>query len=158
MERSVTILKREIGATELEQINGLIETVGERGRTYISKQLCQLWDWRLPNGQLRDIACRDLLRRLEQRGLIQLPPARHAFRKPGYFHGKQEFCALPLSTGVSLAILVCPKAAPHLQHRLILVINIFRHWQEYLLILFHNQISFLLYPFACNYLPFDNLA
>jgi hypothetical protein len=84
MERSLTLLKREIGARELAQINRLIETAGERGRTYISKQLCQVWDWRLPNGRLRDIACRELLRRLEQRGLIQLPAPRHASRKPGY--------------------------------------------------------------------------
>lgn len=84
MERSLTILKREIGSHELALIRELIQTVGERGRTYISKQLCQLWDWRLPNGQLRDIACRDLLRRLEQRGLIQLPPPLQASRRPGY--------------------------------------------------------------------------
>lgn len=84
MERSLTILKREIGSKELGLIKGLIESVGHRGRTYISKELCRLWDWRLPNGQLRDIACRDLLRRLEKRGLIQLPPALRRTRQPGY--------------------------------------------------------------------------
>lgn len=84
MERSITILKREIGSSELELIQALIERFGHRGRTYISKELCRLWDWRLPNGQLRDIACRDLLRRLDRRGLIQLPPPLHAARKPGY--------------------------------------------------------------------------
>ena len=66
MERSLTILKQEIGAHELAVIRELIQAEGGRGRTYISKQLCQLWDWRLPNGQLRDIACCDLLRRLER--------------------------------------------------------------------------------------------
>jgi len=84
MERSLTILQREIGSTELALISELIQTVGDRGRTYLSKQLCQLWDWRLPNGRLRDIACRDLLRRLEQRGLIQLPPPLRAARRVGY--------------------------------------------------------------------------
>ena len=84
MERSLTIFNRKIGHNELEQIEGLIATAGDRGRTYISKQLCQLWDWRLPNGQLRDIACRDLLRRLERGGLIQLPPRLRAARRPGY--------------------------------------------------------------------------
>jgi len=84
MERSLTILKREIGPKELALIRELIATVGDRGRTYVSKQLCQLWDWRLPNGRLRDIAARELLRRLEQRGLIQLPSPLHASRKPGY--------------------------------------------------------------------------
>jgi len=77
-------LKREIGSAELLQIQGLIKRFGHRGRTYISKELCRLWDWRLPNGHLRDIACRDLLRRLEKRGLIELPAPLHAARKPGY--------------------------------------------------------------------------
>jgi hypothetical protein len=84
MERSITILKREIGSSELTLIKDYIERYGHRGRTYISKELCFQWDWRLPNGQLRDIACRDLLTRLEKRGLIQLPPPLHAARKPGY--------------------------------------------------------------------------
>lgn len=100
MERSLTILKREIGPQELALIKELIETMGDRGRTYISKQLCELWDWRLPNGQLRDIACRDLLRRLEKRGLIQLPPPLRASRRPGYKNKTslpKDFKATPLS-------------------------------------------------------------
>lgn len=99
MERSLTILNREIGSIELAQIKELIEAVGERGRTYVSKQLCQQWDWRLPNGRLRDIACRDLLRRLEQRGLIQLPPPLRASRRPGYKNKTSlpsNFVATPL--------------------------------------------------------------
>ncbi len=84
MEKSLTILKREIGPNELSLIKELIETTGDRGRTYISKELCRTWDWRQPNGQLRDIACRDLLRRLEKRGLIELPPPLRAARRPGY--------------------------------------------------------------------------
>ena len=100
MERSLTILKREIGPNELELIKSLIETAGERGRTYISKQLCQLWDWRLPNGQLRDIACRDLLRRLEKQGLIQLPPPLRPARRVGYKNTTslpKNFVSTPLS-------------------------------------------------------------
>ncbi len=100
MERSLKILNREIGSNELAQINELIETVGDRGRTYISKQLCQLWDWRLPNGQLRDIACRDLLRRLERRGFIKLPPPLRAARRSGYQNTTslpKDFVATPLS-------------------------------------------------------------
>ncbi|MBN1559843.1 hypothetical protein JW998_06305, partial [candidate division KSB1 bacterium] len=99
MERGVTILKREIGSADLEFIQGLIKRFGHRGRTYISKELCRLWDWRLPNGQLRDIAGRDLLRRLERRGLIQLPPPIRAARKPGYKNKTilpQDFTSTPV--------------------------------------------------------------
>ena len=100
MERTVTILKREIGPAELALIQELIETAGHRGRTYISKALCQIWDWRLPNGQLRDIACRDLLRRLEKRGLIELPPPLRPARRPGYKNKTslpKDFVHTPLS-------------------------------------------------------------
>jgi hypothetical protein len=100
MERSLRILKREIGSSELALIKKLIETTGERGRTFISKELCQIWDWRLPNGQLRDIACRDLLRRLEKRGLIELPSPLRAARRPGYKNTTslpKDFVATPLS-------------------------------------------------------------
>lgn len=44
------------------------------GRTRLSVELCELWDWRAPNGQLKDMACRNLLLRLEQAGQICLPP------------------------------------------------------------------------------------
>lgn len=92
-------MKREIGSTELSLIRDYIERFGHRGRTYISKELCRRWDWRLPNGQLRDIACRDLLRRLERRGFIELPPPLHAARKPGYKNKTilpQDFTCTPL--------------------------------------------------------------
>ncbi len=44
------------------------------GRTRLSVKLCELWDWRAPNSQLKDMACRNLLLRLEQAGQIRLPP------------------------------------------------------------------------------------
>ncbi|MCP3921136.1 MAG: DUF4338 domain-containing protein [Desulfobacterales bacterium] len=40
----------------------------------MSRELCELWDWRRPDGQLKDMACRELLRKLESRFLIKLPP------------------------------------------------------------------------------------
>ena len=44
------------------------------GRSRLSVRLCELWDWRGPNGQLKDMACRSLLLRLEKAGHIALPP------------------------------------------------------------------------------------
>jgi hypothetical protein len=35
-----------------------------------------MWDWKMPNGQLKDISCRDMLRVLEKKGKITLPKAR----------------------------------------------------------------------------------
>jgi len=44
------------------------------GRTHLSVKLCELWDWHAPNGQIKDMACRNLLLRLERAGQIRLPP------------------------------------------------------------------------------------
>jgi hypothetical protein len=43
-------------------------------RTRLARELCALWHWRNPAGQLKDMACRSLLLQLEARGLIALPP------------------------------------------------------------------------------------
>jgi hypothetical protein len=37
-----------------------------------------LWNWRAPNGQLKDMAARTLLLKLEQRGYVRLPAKRRA--------------------------------------------------------------------------------
>jgi hypothetical protein len=64
---------REVGPTELEQIRGWLGLHREWSRRRLSEELAQHWDWRTPTGQLKDIAARDLLNRLEARGLIRLP-------------------------------------------------------------------------------------
>jgi hypothetical protein len=51
----------------------LVENPGW-GRSRLSVKLCELWDWRAANGQLKDMACRNLLLRLEKAGHIRLPP------------------------------------------------------------------------------------
>lgn len=83
MGNKTIILKREITTHDINLIRQLIESEGHKGRTHISKKLCQIWDWRTPTGLYRDIACRDLLRRLHKKGLIDLPQALHAARKTG---------------------------------------------------------------------------
>jgi len=44
----------------------------------LSRELAQRWDWRTPGGQLKDMAARTLLLKLEQRGAMVLPPCRRA--------------------------------------------------------------------------------
>ncbi len=84
MGETIKVQNREFSSEDIDFIRGLICTDGHRGRTYISKRLCELWDWRTATGQLRDITCRDILRELDARGLIALPPKLWAARRPGY--------------------------------------------------------------------------
>jgi hypothetical protein len=78
------IRRRRIEREDLQQIRDLMRREGERGRTHLSRRLCQIWDWRQANGRFREIACRDLLRQLEARALISLPTMLSAARRPGY--------------------------------------------------------------------------
>ncbi len=84
MDQDLVIRRRVIRGEDLLLIRQLIEQEGTQGRSHLSNRLCELWDWRQANGRFRQIACRDLLRRLEARGLIELPPRLRAARRAGY--------------------------------------------------------------------------
>jgi hypothetical protein len=45
-------------------------------RRELSKKLCEAWQWRQPNGALRDMVCRGLMLALHRAGHIELPPVR----------------------------------------------------------------------------------
>ena len=60
----------------IDLIRRLLDDHPSWHRTRLSKELCRLWDWRWPDGQLKDMTCRDLLLKLERAGHIVLPPRR----------------------------------------------------------------------------------
>lgn len=64
---------RELTEEDLEHIRSRITSHFVRGRSHISRVLCQDWHWLQPNGKLKEYAARDLLLRLEESGLINLP-------------------------------------------------------------------------------------
>ncbi len=67
---------RRIGPDELEQVRQLLAQHPDWSRRRISEHLATLWNWRNGAGQLKDMATRTLLLKLEQRGSIVLPPRR----------------------------------------------------------------------------------
>jgi len=70
----LTIRKRLITESDIPVIQTTVNRHWDKGRKHISKVLCQQWDWRQPNGRLKDMACRELLLTLNRKGLISLPP------------------------------------------------------------------------------------
>jgi hypothetical protein len=70
----LTIRKRTIIETDIPIIQATVNRHWDKGRKHISKILCQEWNWRQPNGRLKDMACRELLLTLNRKGLINLPP------------------------------------------------------------------------------------
>ena len=69
---------RHLGAAELAHVRQLLAEQPHASRWQLSRQLAQRWQWRTPAGQLKDMAARSLLLKLEQRGWIVLPPRRRA--------------------------------------------------------------------------------
>jgi hypothetical protein len=63
-----------LGLQDIRFIQALISEHYQRGRSHISKLLCESWQWVQPNGKLKEYAARDLLLRLQEQGLIGLPP------------------------------------------------------------------------------------
>ena len=74
MEQKLILRGRPVTSQDLNLIRSLVDQYQQQGRTFISKELCRIWNWHQPNGALKDMACRELLRRLEQKGLLSLPP------------------------------------------------------------------------------------
>ena len=68
MTEIATIQGRRIGAVELAQVRALLAEHRDGSRYRLSRQLATLWDWRNPAGQLKDMAARTLLLKLERRG------------------------------------------------------------------------------------------
>lgn len=56
-------------------IQSLIAHTPGLKRSALSRTICQLLDWRKPNGELKDMTCRVALLRMHADGLIQLPPS-----------------------------------------------------------------------------------
>jgi hypothetical protein len=64
---------RRIGALELAQVRQMMTDHPDWHRRRLSVHLASQWNWRNPAGQLKDMAARTFMLKLEQRGLITLP-------------------------------------------------------------------------------------
>jgi len=82
MSRVITIQGRKLSTCDIETIRHLIATNPDWHRTRLSKELCRLWNWRTDTGLLKDMACRTMLRKLEQKGFVTLPVARRSGNQP----------------------------------------------------------------------------
>lgn len=83
MDTPLVIRGRRITDNDIVSIRSIIERYWAQGRTFISREICHLWDWRQPNGSLKEMACRELLLRLERKGLLNLPPRRNGWKGKG---------------------------------------------------------------------------
>jgi hypothetical protein len=83
---------RDLTGQDIEEIRQTVALHADKGRSHISRILCQRWNWLQPNGQYKEYAARDLLLRLEEQGHVQLPPR----LRPKNNLKRKSFSQLPL--------------------------------------------------------------
>jgi hypothetical protein len=69
-------------------------------RRVLSRQVCELLDWRSPNGHLKEMSCRKALNRMQNRGIITLPKAEKSFAFSRSVSGTLN----PLIPGISCSL------------------------------------------------------
>jgi len=76
MSLPTTLQGRPFGPAQLAQVQALLAQDRDWSRYRLSRELARLWDWRTPQGQLKDMAARTLLLKLEEQGWVKLPARR----------------------------------------------------------------------------------
>lgn len=65
---------REFTLHELELMRVLIKNNPQFNRMRLSKEVCRMFQWLKPDGELKDMSCRVAMLRMHEDGLIILPP------------------------------------------------------------------------------------
>src|SRR3954470_24335252 len=73
---------RTVTTEEIDFIRGLIAAHPTASRRRLSEKLCEAWQWKQPNGALRDMVCRGLLLMLDRAGQIELPAVKFVPANP----------------------------------------------------------------------------
>lgn len=72
----MNIQGRTLSEEDINWIRTLMADHPEWHRSRISQEICLAWNWVNGTGQLKDMACRTMLLKLERLGMIRLPAAR----------------------------------------------------------------------------------
>src|SRR5712691_9779407 len=73
----VTFCGRRFTAQEVELMRQMTHDYAGLGLTEIARTVCELLDWKRPNGGLKNHECRQLLERLQAERVLTLPALRH---------------------------------------------------------------------------------
>ena len=65
---------RNFSDSEINMICRLIAENPRANRVKLSRMICELFHWRRPDGQLKEMSCRVAMIRMHNDGIIQLPP------------------------------------------------------------------------------------
>jgi hypothetical protein len=82
MELEIKYQGKRVNSEKIEFIKRFITDHPNASRRFLSKKLCEVWNWRQANGHLKDMVCRGLLLQLERLGYIKLPPIKFRPNNP----------------------------------------------------------------------------
>lgn len=100
---------REFSPADIQTIKRLMLDDPWLTRTALSRMLCELFEWRKPNGELKDMTCRVALLRMQTDGLITLPPSAQHGMSP---RSKPHFPPTPATDAQSPLLLPVHQLAP----------------------------------------------
>jgi hypothetical protein len=96
MDVLLTYRGRNVTRDDVNFLRTLIADHPSWTRKAISVRVCEEWDWRQPNGVLKDAVCRSLLLRLHRAGHIQLPaPRRPHVNRAGWHRRAPDVLVTP---------------------------------------------------------------
>src|SRR5436189_6056801 len=75
---AVTFSRRTFTEEEVELMRVVAHDYAGLGVTEIARTVCELLDWKRPNGGLKNHECRQLLERLQAGGVLTLPALRRS--------------------------------------------------------------------------------
>jgi hypothetical protein len=81
MNETIICQGRHIQKSDLCWLRNVTQDHPDWSRHKITKHICSQWGWYTPSGQTKTFAARSMIDKLEQRGLLDLPPIRVAFRR-----------------------------------------------------------------------------
>lgn len=104
MHEEIICQGRSVSAAKLVWLRDWIEERRQWSRHRLAVGLCHQWQWSSPAGRHKNFAARSFLMKLEQRGLISLPPVRETMRRQSWlksFEARIDFVPEPITATLS---------------------------------------------------------
>lgn len=97
----IIVQGRHLDEAALLEIQAVVDGNPSWSRRRIADELTQRWDWRNAAGRLKDMSCRLMLARLEEKGVVRLPIRRMV-------PSRRQSRVIPLMLGVDVSVIEGP--------------------------------------------------
>jgi Druantia protein DruA len=80
-EQIDTFCGQTVSSDQISEIVQIVSTFPKLSRTELANTICELFEWKRPNGKLKTVECYQFLERLDATGIIKLPTCNHQFAR-----------------------------------------------------------------------------